>query len=118
MILNENRGEFEGWPKTINQLENFNSSYDFALPKLIISNVQNAVVEVENEQTGELVFILRIVGNEYQPIVKNKGTYTIRVYDTKKEIQKVFLNLKATKNKTKKLFFWEVIFSPILFASF
>ena len=41
--------------------------------------MENPVVQVVNESSGEVVYTLRIQGTSYRPKVFQKGTYTIHV---------------------------------------
>lgn len=91
------RGEFEGWPKTIQQTDNFYSESFYSLPTLKIEGAKNVVVEVVNNK--DLVHIIRINGSSYQPKVKIAGTYNIRVVETESQKEKT-LTL-STKDNSK-----------------
>ncbi len=53
------------------------------LPTLQIS-YDDAVVQVFDEQAGEVVYTLRIKGRSFRPKVFRDGTYTVRVGEGKK----------------------------------
>jgi len=71
--------QYPGWPKTIRQLDNYGRQATAYLPTLKISGMDDPVVQVIDESSGEIVYTLRINGNEFRPKVFSKGTYTIRV---------------------------------------
>jgi len=71
--------QYPGWPKTISQLDNYGRKAAAYLPTLKISGTEDPVVQVIDEAGGEVVYTLRIKGDEFRPKVFAKGTYTIRV---------------------------------------
>ena len=73
--------QYPGWPKTISQLDNYGRKAAAYLPTLKISGMEDPVVQVIDESDGEIVYTLRIKGNEFRPKVFSKGTYTVRVGD-------------------------------------
>ena len=81
---------FSGWPLTISQFDNFGKVDQIKLPTIKVLGDADPVVEVINEQTGETESIVRIKGNEFQPIAYVKGKYTIKVtYPEKNRIKEV-----------------------------
>jgi len=81
--------QYPGWPKTIRQFDNYGRKAAAYLPTLRISGMKDPVVQVVDEAGGEVVYTLRIKGNEFRPKVFSEGTYTIRVGeqpDTMKEL--------------------------------
>ncbi len=71
--------QYPGWPITIHQEDNYAREPLAYLPTLEIEGQEDAVVQVIAEETGEVVYSLRINGNAYQPKVFKEGRYTIRV---------------------------------------
>ena len=71
--------QYEGWPKTISQLDNYGRKAVAYLPTLKISGLVDPVVQVIDEADGQIVYTLRVKGQEFRPKVFGKGTYTIRV---------------------------------------
>ncbi|MFV1994749.1 MAG: hypothetical protein ACC661_04880 [Verrucomicrobiales bacterium] len=71
--------QFPGWPITINQEENYNRGAIAWLPELRISGASDPVLQVIAEDSGEVVYTLRIRGNNFRPKVFKEGVYTIRV---------------------------------------
>ena len=72
---------FAGWPHTIGQEENYGAVQQskLTLPVIQVSGIEDPVVEISDEQKGELLYILRIKGASYTPKVTSKGTYKVRV---------------------------------------
>ncbi|MCP3915509.1 MAG: DUF1080 domain-containing protein [bacterium] len=69
---------YPGWPKTIHQLDNDGRHAVAWLPELVTGE-SDAVVEVIEESSGELVYALRTSGERFRPKVYAAGTYTIHV---------------------------------------
>lgn len=73
--------QYEGWPKTIKQIDNYGRKAHSHLSSLIIRNATDPVVQVINERTNEILYTLRIKGTEFQPKVFEAGLYTVKVTD-------------------------------------
>lgn len=70
--------QFDGWPITIQQEDNYGREAFGFLPDIKITDYDKAVVQVINQETGEMIYSLRLNGNEFLPKVFEDGTYTIR----------------------------------------
>jgi len=75
----ETDAQYPGWPITINQEDNFGKNTSLYLPRLNITGMNNAVVQIINEGNNEIIYTLRIRGNSHQPKVLDDGQYTIKV---------------------------------------
>lgn len=73
------KGQFPGWPITVAVADNDGRKPVGWLPELAIEGADDAVVQVIEEKSGDVVSCTRIVGRRYQPAVFAKGTYTVRV---------------------------------------
>jgi len=71
--------QYAGWPKAIDQLDNYGRKAVAYLPTLKVRGLENPVVQVIDEASGEIAYTLRIKGQEFRPKVFAKGTYTLRV---------------------------------------
>lgn len=71
--------QYPGWPKTIDQQDNYGRKAVAYLPTLEIEGPPNPVVEIIDESTGEWIYALRILGTRFRPKVFRKGSYTIHV---------------------------------------
>jgi hypothetical protein len=70
---------FAGWPITIKQEDNYDRTPIAWLPTLRIKGQEDAVVQVIDEDRGDIVYTLRINGAEFRPKVFKAGTYTIKI---------------------------------------
>ena len=95
--------QYEGWPKTISQMDNYSREAYGYLPEVHVDGVENAVVEIRNEKTGELVYCLRIKGNEFKPKIFEQGSYRIIVRDPEKDKEEVFEGIKPAKDDKEKI---------------
>lgn len=82
--------QFPGWPLTIRQRENYGRKIFGYLPEVSIENVEQAVLEVTQERTGELVYALRLTTNRVKPWIFESGRYTVRLGDPDAGIWRVF----------------------------
>ena len=71
--------QYPGWPKTVGQLENYGRKAAAYLPTIQVKGMEDPTVQVIDEADGQIVYTLRINGNEFRPKVFHKGTYTLRV---------------------------------------
>ena len=71
--------QFPGWPRTIKLEDNYGRAPVAHLPTLKISGIERPVVQVINEQSGEVEYTLRIGGNEFRPKVFAKVPHTVVV---------------------------------------
>jgi len=90
--------QYEGWPKTISQFDNYGRKAVAYLPTIRIQGLENPVIEIRNAKTGELIYCVRISGSEFRPKVFEQTSYNIIVKDTEKGIDKVLEKVLANKN--------------------
>jgi len=77
-----------GWPKTISQFDNYGRESAGWLPTLKISGDPDPVVEIINQTTGELEYIVRIKGNEFIPGVFSNDRFIVRAVYPEKNLVK------------------------------
>jgi hypothetical protein len=94
--------QYPGWPITINQMDNFGQSAKYYLPNLNISGLTDPVVQVINENTGDIVYTVRIKGHTFTPRVLKSGSYSINVGELNTAKQKNLKNIVALSSKSKK----------------
>jgi hypothetical protein len=70
--------QYAGWPLTVSQEDNYARKALAWLPA-VKANVENPVVQVIDEATGEVAYTLRINGREWRPKAFRVGPHTIRV---------------------------------------
>jgi hypothetical protein len=87
---------YEGWPKTINASENYGRKALAYLPTLKIEGLENPVVQLIHEATGEVVYSLRILGKSFRPKVFSHSAHTIRIGNPDKNIWKQLKGIKAS----------------------
>jgi phosphodiesterase/alkaline phosphatase D-like protein len=92
--------QFPGWPVTVTQFDNCGRRIAAHLPKLVITGIDNPVVQVVNEATGEVEYTLRVDGREFQPFVFADGRYRVVVSDPDSGRSKELNNLTARPNHT------------------
>lgn len=71
--------QYAGWPKTIQQTDNYGRKAVAYLPELEIDGQEDPVIQVIDESNDEVVYTLRINGKTFRPKVFSEGKYTIRV---------------------------------------
>lgn len=72
--------QYPGWPVTIDQFDNYGRKPLAWLPRLQIQGTNDPVVQV-TDSSGELVYSVRIRGNEFRPPVFRNGAHTLKVGD-------------------------------------
>jgi hypothetical protein len=86
--------QFPGWPITVSQTANDGRQPVAWLPLLKFRDLQNPVVQVVEESTGEIVYTMRVTGQEFQPPVYRAGNYTVH-YGQEQATTKVPMSLEA-----------------------
>ncbi len=92
--------QYEGWPITIKQTDNYSRRPVAYLPELKI-NKPDQVVQVIHEKTVELVYALRIKGNSFTPGIFAPGAYTLKIGEGEEIIVKK--NIAASEKPLKKV---------------
>ena len=91
--------QYDGWPITINQTDNFLRNATLFLPEIQVNGMKNPVVQVINEKNNEIVYTLRINGTKFLPKVLEPGIYTIKIGDFDNDNFKKILHTKATTKR-------------------
>lgn len=71
--------QFEGWPKTIHKLDNYGRKAAAHLPVISVKGMENPVVQIIDEDSGEIIYTVRIRATRIRPKVFREGTYTMRI---------------------------------------
>jgi hypothetical protein len=79
--------EYYGWPITVNQMDCFAKTPTGWLPT-VKSSVENPVIKVYKQNSGELVYALRIKGNSYDPPVFENTKYILEISSNPGETKK------------------------------
>ncbi len=72
------QAQFPGWPITIAMADNDGRKPLAWLPELHFTGVEDPVVQVVEEASGEVLYTIRVQGNRFQPPVYSAGTYTVK----------------------------------------
>lgn len=78
-ITSPDARQYPGWPRTIQQQDNYARRPAAYLPTLRVQGTTDPVVQVIDERNGELVYALRLKGQQFRPPVFAAGKYTVRV---------------------------------------
>lgn len=89
--------QFDGWPITIKQEDNYGREAFGYLPAIKIMDYENAVVQVINQKTKETIYSLRISGDTFLPKVFEAGVYTVRYGEPDKNVWQELQNLTVTR---------------------
>jgi len=95
----DNESQHPGWPLTINQMDNYGRQPAAWLPDIRIEGDADPVVEVINQNTGELEYIVRIIGNQFSPKVFSTDKHTLKVGYPEKNVWKTFSELVPVERK-------------------
>jgi hypothetical protein len=93
-VSQSNARQHAGWPVTIERYDNYGREAIAWLPTLRVAGAVNPIVQVIDEQDGEIVYTLRIQGNQWIPKVFRAGSYTIKL--TAQGITQVFSQVQST----------------------
>jgi hypothetical protein len=99
---------FMGWPIQINQMDNYGKEARAWLPEIRVTGLVDPVIQVYNQESGELVYALRMDGQFFQPKVFAPGQYIVRVGEPDSDTWQEFRDIQA--NSSKKIRPMEVIF--------
>jgi phosphodiesterase/alkaline phosphatase D-like protein len=78
-IMNPHSKQYPGWPRTIDQQDNYARKPVAYLPTIEVQGMTNPVVQVIDESNGEIAYTLRINGTSFRPKVFKKEKYTVKV---------------------------------------
>ena len=94
------KAQFPGWPITVDMTENDGRKPIGYLPTLQIEGVPNAVVQVIEEATGDILYTVRTPGSKFQPPVYTPGRYTVKVGRETPTIGITYTNLRPGKQSS------------------
>ena len=89
--------QYEGWPITIDQMDNYPVKNGYQLAPLSF-NKENAVVTIRRSENGELISSIRVNGPVYHPKVPDEGPYDIFIdIDGKQQVRKGIAGKKSKR---------------------
>ena len=97
-ITDPNQKQYEGWPITISQFDNFNPRNYYELPKIQLSE-DDQVVTVRKSTSREVISSVRTNGKIYQPKVIEEASYTIEIGEG--NTPKKYFDVMAKKKNSK-----------------
>ncbi len=71
--------QFPGWPITVVSDHNDGRRPVAWLPELVIEGAERPVVQVIAEESGEILYTIRVRGSRFRPPVYSPGSFTIKV---------------------------------------
>ncbi len=95
--------QYPGWPMRFKMSENDGREPVAYLPELNFKGIENPVVQIIEESTGEALYTTRVRGRSYRPKVFTKGKYTIRVGEDLPILKSVKGVRSVAANSKKKL---------------
>jgi hypothetical protein len=78
-ITAPNTKQYPGWPRTIQQTDNYARKPVAYLPTIEVEGMTNPVVQLIDESNGEIVYTLRINGTSFRPKVFKIEKYTVKI---------------------------------------
>jgi hypothetical protein len=87
--------QYEGWPHTVTQADNYGREAAAWLPQIKVEGLDDPVVKVINEETGETLYTLRVKGTSFRPKVFKEGVYTVVVGEQEPERLQRLTGLKT-----------------------
>ncbi|NWK55025.1 hypothetical protein HW115_05355 [Verrucomicrobiaceae bacterium N1E253] len=81
--------QYPGWPMTVSQMDNYGRKAKAYLPTIKVTGMENPIVQLIAEASGETVYTLRIKGDTFRPKVFADGKYTLIVGDQGKNEKKL-----------------------------
>jgi alkaline phosphatase D len=88
--------QFDTWPVTSTVRDQYGRKGVAMLPKLKFADTDNAVIEVIDARSGELVYALRLNSTEWQPHTFAEGDYNLRLLEPEAGAVKELTGLRAT----------------------
>lgn len=88
---------YEGWPITIDQTDNGLPTRGWVLERVETPGLEDPVVQVVDQVSGEIVYTLRIRGSSFTPTVFKEGLYTVRITDPDKGFLKELKDQRAKR---------------------
>ncbi len=87
---------YSGWPIVFQQADNYGKTASAYLPVLAIAGMVDPVVQVVEDNSGEIVYTLRINGVQFAPAVFAPGRYTLHVGELGTTQMRTLTGVEAT----------------------
>ena len=90
--------QYPGWPFTIKQSDNYAREAVAYLPTIKVTGMTNPVIRIIDQDSGEVVYAIRAVGDSFRPAVFREGAYTIEIGEPGTRRMRALRNIMAGKN--------------------
>ena len=70
-----------GWPVVIDQAANGLPKSGWTLDTIKLGERKNLCVQIADQNTGEILYTVRISGDSFTPPVRKEGVYTVKLFD-------------------------------------
>jgi len=97
------KGQFPGWPITVSMENNDGRKVVGYLPELVFEVVADPVVQVVSDETGEILYTVRVQGSRFQPRVYSNGKHTVKCGKDKPDCKPLFGLVPAEQSKAGEL---------------
>lgn len=91
--------QYRGWPIEINQVDNYGKEAVSFLPEIEVIGMEDPVLEIVEERTGDHIYTLRIQGSSFRPKVFNPGTYQVTIGEEKGRMKVLNLSTESESRK-------------------
>lgn len=98
-----NDDQFPGFPHRIKQMDNYGRDAVAWLPTIQVSGMTDPVIQIINEQTGDMEYALRINGSRFRPKVFGTGSYTVLIGDQDSGAMKTIEHIKSLPDGLRKI---------------
>lgn len=99
-VRNGTAAQFPGWPITVEMEQNDGRIPVGYLPTLVSEGMENPVVQLIHEPTGEILYTMRVQGTRFQPAVYSMGPHTIKAGSDRPD-QMTFTGLQPEEKSSK-----------------
>lgn len=89
--------QYPGWPRTIDQQDNYGRQAVAYLPTIQVSGMTDPVVQIIDEANGEITYTLRISGTSFRPKIFKTSKYTIKVGQQGTQKMKTLTGIEPVK---------------------
>jgi hypothetical protein len=91
---------YPGWPVNFDQLDNYRRRAAAFLPEIIITGIENPVLQVVDDDTGEMLYAIRLHQLNFTPKVfaKDKHSYTVYIGEPGEDKIKILEEIEPVLN--------------------
>ncbi len=91
---------YAGWPIVVDQLDNGLWGAKWELASIATPEFPDPVVQVRDDESGDIVYTVRISGKSFTPRVRKPGKYTVIAFDPDGFFRKEWSGVEAQPRKT------------------